>query len=317
MAPSYVVLLGAQRFDSTLGSVVRRLECDGPFALITAGWREREDEDEPLRTHLACETVNLRLYHRAEEVFSRDRELAKAHRAKQTKLRHKQDFYRIRLEHELAANHVIRQRRAPPEVLAEEEGASIAAIQALDAYHLAQCSRVNAEYEAAVRPHEREAVREHREELREALSGCQAIAIAGGHVAALLNRMRLFGITGLVDGQAVFAWSGGGMVVGERLVLFHDSPPQGRGAAEILDEGLGLVRDVIPFPQPDLRLRLDDPERVGLLARRFAPAQCLALPEGAHVVVREGRLERPSSVTLLQGDGSCREFDPAASEAPA
>jgi hypothetical protein len=299
----YVVLLGAQRFDSTLGSVVRRLECDGPIALITAGWRDREDEDEPLRSHLACETVNLRLYHRAEDVLARDRELAEAHRAKQSKLRHKQDFYRIRLEHELAANHVIRQRRAPPEVLVEEQQASLAAIRQLDAYHLAQCQRVNAEYEAAARPLERPVVVEHRDELREALAPCQAIAIAGGHVAALLNRMRLFGIAELIDGQAVFAWSGGGMVVSERLILFHDSPPQGRGASEILDEGLGLARNVVPFPHPDIRLRLDDPARIGVLAGRFAPAKCVALPEGAHVVVRDGQLERASSVTLLTEDG--------------
>ncbi|MFO7566134.1 MAG: hypothetical protein R6X02_26045 [Enhygromyxa sp.] len=307
--PRYVVLLGAQRFDSTLGSVVRRLECEGPIALITAGWREREDEDEPLRNHLACETVNLRLYHRSDDVLTRDRELAEAHRAKQTKLRHKQDFYRIRLEHELAANHVIRQRRAPAEVLAEEDQASIAAIRALDAYHLEQCRRVNAEYEQAMRPHERPVVREHREQLREAMAPCQAIAIAGGHVAALLNRMRLFGIAELIDGQAVFAWSGGGMVVSDRVVLFHDSPPQGPGASEILGAGLGLASGVVPLPNPELRLRLDDPERVGVLARRFAPASCLALPEGAYVVVREGRIERRSAVTLLQADGSCRALE--------
>src|SRR5690242_10772527 len=125
--PSAVVLLGAQRFDSTLGAVVRDLQCEAPIALITTGWQEREDEDERLRAHLACETVNLRLYHRADEVFAEDPELAQTHRAKQAKLRHKQDFYRIRLEHELAANHVIRQRHAPADVLAEEEGASVAA----------------------------------------------------------------------------------------------------------------------------------------------------------------------------------------------
>ena len=303
------MLLGAQRFDSTLGSVVRRLECDGPIGLITAGWREREDEDEPLRSHLACETVNLRLYHRSEDALSRDPDLARAHRDKQTKLRHKQDFYRIRLEHALAANHVIRQRRAPAEVLAEEEGASLAAIRALDAYHLAQCQRVNAEYEAATQPFDRPAIQEHREELRDLLAPCQAIAIAGGHVATLLNRMRLFGIRELITGQAVFAWSGGGMVVSDRLVLFHDSPPQGRGASEILDEGLGLVHGVVPLPHPQMRLRLDDPERVGVLARRFAPARCLALPEGAIVVVRDGQLERPSDVTILRGDGSCAPFE--------
>lgn len=303
------MLLGAQRFDSTLGSVVRALECDGPVALITAGWRDREDDDEALRTHLACETVNLRLYHRAQDTFARDPELARAHRAKQVKLRHKQDFYRIRLEHELAANHVIRQRRAPPEVLTEEEGASLAAIRQLDAYHLAQCQRVHVEFEAALRPSERPVVMEHREQLGEALAGCNAIAIAGGHVASMLNRIRLFGLRDLINGQAVFGWSGGGMILTERIVLFHDSPAQGPGASEVLDEGLALVPGVVMLPHPDTRLRLDDSARVSLLARRFDPAKCLALPEGAHVTDRAGVLVRSSAVTWLRHDGTCAPFE--------
>lgn len=306
-------MLGAQRFDSTLGSVVRGLDCGGPIALITAGWRDREDEDEELRNHLACETVNLRLYHRSDEVNARDPELAKAHRVKQTKLRHKQDFYRIRLEHELAANHVIRQRHAPPEVLEEEEGASLAAIRQLDAYHLAACQRVHAEFELALGLYERPVIKEHREQLAEALSGCNAVAIAGGHVAALLNRMRLFGIRELLEGQSVFAWSGGGMVVSERIVLFHDSPPQGPGASEVLGSGLGLVPGVVVLPHPDTRLRLDDRERVSLLARRFDPAQCLAFPEGAHLTFQGGELVRPSSITRLCEDGSCALLEEQAS----
>jgi len=307
--PPYAVLLGAQRFDSTLGSVVRELDCTGPVALITAGWRDREDDDEALRTHLACETVNLRLYHRAQEVLAADPELSRAHRAKQIKLRHKQDFYRIRLEHELAANHVIRQRRAPPEVLEEEEGASVAAIRALDAYHLAQCQRVHVEFEEALRPSERPMIQAHREQLREALAGCSAIAIAGGHVASMLNRLRLFGVRELIDGQVVFGWAGGGMVITERIVLFHDSPAQGPGASEVLDEGLGLVRGVVMLPHPETRLRLDDAERVSLLARRFDPAKCLALPEGAHVTDCEGSLVRSSGATWLRHDGSCAPFE--------
>jgi peptidase E len=307
--PRDVVLLGAQRFDSTLGSVVRGLDCDGPIALITAGWRDREDEDEELRNHLACKTVNLRLYHRSEEVNASDPELARAHRAKQTKLRHKQDFYRIRLEHELAANHVIRQRQAPPEVLEEEEGASLAAIRQLDSYHVAQCQRVHAQFELAEGLYERPVIKQHREQLAEALAGCNAVAIAGGHVAALLNRMRLFGIRELLGDQSVFAWSGGGMVVSERIVLFHDSPPQGPGASEVLGAGLGLVPGVVMLPHPNTRLRLADPERVSLLARRFEPAQCLAFPEGAHVTQQGGKLVRPSAVVRLCEDGSCMPFE--------
>lgn len=38
----------------------------------------------------------------------------------------------------------------------------------------------------------------------------------------------------------IMAWSAGAMVVSERIVLFHDSPPQGRGNAEMLGPGLGL-----------------------------------------------------------------------------
>lgn len=308
--PPYVVLLGAQRFDSTLGSLVRGLECEGPIALITAGWRDREDEDEALRAHLDCETLNLRLYHRAHELYRRDPDLAKAHRDKQTTLRHKQDFYRIRLEHELAANHVIRQRRAPPGVLVEEEQASLASIRRLDAHHLEQSRRVWSEYEAAVHLDERTVVREHREQIAEALSRCKAVAIAGGHVASLLNRMRLFAIADLLRELPIFAWSGGGMVMCERVVLFHDSPPQGPGASEVLDAGLGLVRGVVMLPQPETRLRLDDPERVGVLARRFAPARSLAFPEGAHLTLRRDQPAEPSpAVVELGQDGACAPLE--------
>ena len=299
----YVVLLGPQRFDSTLGSVVRGLHCEGPIALVTAGWREREDEDEALANHLACETVNLRLYHRALDVFARDRELAEAHRAKQTSLRHKQDFYRIRLEHELEAAHVIRHRRAPAELLESEERASVEALRMLDGYHLERCARVHEQFVTETKLLERPAIVEHREQIAEALGRCSAIAIAGGHVVSMLNRMRLFGLRELIGGQAIFAWSGGGMVISERVVLFHDSPPQGPGASEVLGAGLGLVENVVMLPSPETRLALDDSERVGLLARRFAPAKCLAFPMGAHVTVRGRELEQPSGVIELGADG--------------
>jgi hypothetical protein len=303
-SPRAVVLLGAQRFDTTLGTEVRRLEVDGPVAVITAGWQERESEDEELKDHLGNPTVNLKLYERAEKCFAADPELQKSHRARQIKLRHKQDFYRVRLEHELDANHVIRQRSAPDDVLEEEEEASVAAIRALDEYHLAQCERVHEEYERALDPAGREVVQEHREELAEILRGCVAIAIAGGHVVSMLNRLRLFAVREMIDEQhVVFAWSGGGMTVTDTVVLFHDNPPQGPGASEVLDRGLGLVNDVVMLPHPETRLRLDDPERVSVLARRFAPADCFAFAAGGSATFRGGRIERPSSVIRMRADG--------------
>jgi hypothetical protein len=314
--PRAIVLLGAQRFDPTLGAAVQELGLEGPIATITAGWQEREGEDADLHEHLAKRTVNLRLHRRAEEVFKRDAELHAAHRKKQEILRQKQDFYRIRLEHELAANHVIRQRKASPEVIEEEQAASIAAIRTLDEYHLGQCRRVEAEFDASVRPFERELVARHREEIAKVLGGCAALGIAGGHVATLLNRLRLFGISDLLSGHAVLAWSAGAMAISERIVLFHDSPPQGPGASEVLDEGLALIPGVVPLPQPETRLRMNDPERVSVMARRFAPARCLALPARARITWRDGAFESPSSVIRLFCDGSRQPVSPTDDLAP-
>ncbi len=308
--PRALVLLGAQRYDPTLGDAVAALEVDGPIATITAGWQERESDDQDLHEHLGRRTVNLHLYERADDVFRSDPELHAAHRKRQEVLRHKQDFYRIRLEHELESAHVIRTRAAPPEILAEEHAASIESIRELDRWHLSQCARVRAEFDDAWRPFERKSVARHRREIEQVLAGCSALAIAGGHVAVLLNRLLFFGVKDFLDGHAVFAWTAGAMAVCERVVLFHDAPPQGPGAPEVLDLGLGLVPDVVALPQSETRLRLDDPERVSVMARRFAPASCLALPSRARVWCRDGRIELDPGVTLLRPDGVTSTISP-------
>jgi hypothetical protein len=307
-APRAIVLLGSQRFDRTVGEVMNGLEVQGPIALITAGWQEREAEDEELRAHLGRDAHNLRLHQRAEEVFARDPDLAEAHRKRQEILRHKQDFYRVRLENALYATHVIHQRKAPKDLLEEEANASIAAIRALDDYHLRACARAHAAFDAEVNLDERPVVARHRAELREILAGCDSIAIAGGHVASMINRLRMFGIGSLIDGHALFGWAGGAMVLSQKIVLFHDDPPQGPGASEILDRGLALLRKVVVLPHPEQRLRLDDGERVGVLAKRFAPARCLAFPAGSHVVWRGRRAVRGEGVLHLCDDGTTRDL---------
>lgn len=59
------------------------------------------------------------------------------------------------------------------------------------------------------------------------------------------------------------------MVLCDRVVLFHDSPPQGRGNAEIFEAGLGLYNNMIPLPHASRRLMLDNTIRVATLAKRF------------------------------------------------
>ncbi|MCS6858197.1 MAG: hypothetical protein NZM37_10840, partial [Sandaracinaceae bacterium] len=142
-----IVLLGPQRFDPTLGEAVRELGIRGPFATITAGWQEREAEDAELHEHLFRRTINLRLYARAEEVWREDPEFREAHRARQDRLRHKQDFYRIRLEHALESAFVIQKRKAPSDILEEEEAMSIRLLQEIDRTHLEQCHFIRERFE--------------------------------------------------------------------------------------------------------------------------------------------------------------------------
>ncbi len=306
-----VVLLGAQRYDPTLGEAIAELGITGKIATITAGWQEREDDDEDLREHLQGRAINLTLHARGEDVFRKDKQLLSAHRERQTLLRHRQDFYRVRLEHALDAQHVIDQRAAPDEILEDEARTSIDAIRNIDALHLDRCTRDRRDFDARYRPLERPAVAEHRAKLAAILDDCQGIAIAGGHVASLLNRLRLFGLADFARGKTIFAWSGGAMAISERVVLFHDSPPQGPGAAEVLDAGLGFVGDVVVLPQPEFRLKLGDRQRLKVMVRRFAPATCIAMPARSRVTWLRTGPTAPHGAFAIRDDGT-HSFDPPA-----
>lgn len=277
------VLLGPQRLRPTIDKELERWGIPGPLATITAGWQEREAEDDELQEFLGHRCVNLRLHARSEEVFREDPELFAANRAKQDELRHLQDLYRGRLAHALDAARELDQSPAPSALVEAERDAAVLALRLVDKQHIARTRQVQREFELEFRPAARPAVERHYRDLRAILSQCYALLIAGGHVASLLNRMRLFELDSLLTSLPrplpVFAWSAGAMAITERVVLFHDSPPQGPGNAEILGEGLGLLPGVVALPHARRRLRLEDPKRVSLFARRFKPDVCVALDE--------------------------------------
>src|SRR5579863_1115503 len=166
-----LVLLGAQRNDPTLGAVVAEVGVTGKIAIVTAGWQERESEDAELDEHLDGRTVNLSLHARGEEVFRSDPELALAYRERQQHLRQRQDFYRIRLEHALEADRIIRQRHEPATILEEE---SMASIRALDDWHLARCAELHRAFDAKWDLANRPSIAKHRRELAALLSPCTA-----------------------------------------------------------------------------------------------------------------------------------------------
>lgn len=274
------VLLGPQRYIRTVGTAFELLGVTGRIATITAGWQEREAEDVELARVLGDRTDNLGLHARADVVFREDQELFTAHRTKQDRLHRLQDLYRLQLEAALTAARRLQRIEAPADLIEPELDATIKTIRALDRRHIARMEAIQQEYEAAMELQARPSIRRQVEEISAILDRCEAVAIAGGHVATLLNRVRLFGLTDRLATMPIVAWSAGAMVITDRIVLFHDHPPQGAGDAEILSRGLGLVPGVVALPHASRRLTLDDPLRVSLLARRFAPAACLALDDG-------------------------------------
>lgn len=307
-----VVLLGPQRLRPTLVAAVDRAGVTGRVAAVTAGWQDREDEIDELSAHLKRPVINLGLYRRSEDVLARDPELCLAFGDLLDRRRKVQELYRTRLVHAKAA---VRELLASPherDVVDPAVDEALAALRSLDAEHRQRMRRLDEAFDAEWGLASRPVVTEHRGEVAAILSGCEALAIAGGHVQVLLDRLRLFGVAAASGEMPVFAWSAGAMAVCDPVVLFHDSPPQGAGEAEVLDAGLGLARGVVALPDARRRLRLADPQRVALLARRFAPARPIALDLGARVWCVGRRVEVHTARVLLH-DGHVVDV---AAEAP-
>jgi hypothetical protein len=310
MPRSCVVLLGPQRLHPTLDMAVDSLGLRGRIAAITAGWEEREGEDQELRAHLGGRTINLALYERAEDVSRRDAELLQATRTRHDRLRKMQELYRTRLAHMMQAARDLLHRestRGYEGLIEPEVRGAIDDVRALDDEHVQRVAELHQEFAARWKPHERESVARHRAELRQVLDGCEALCVAGGHVAHLLNRMRLFSVLELLREQPIIAWSAGSMVMAQRVVVFHDRPPQGAGDPEVLEAGFGACTGLVPLPHAEKRLKLDDRMRVQLFARRFAPSLCVALDPKTRVDWRNGRWSGQAGTRCMNTAGALEE----------
>ena len=280
-----IVLLGPQRHAPTareaLGPLVGARE---PVAVVTAGWEERESEQVELVAHLDRPVRNLELHARMEDVLTRDPELHAALKERHGTLRALQRLYRVRLRYLAPAAEDLLRRRGPPRLIEAERDAAFADLRTLDERHLERVAEVLAGFEQRFEPSERPAVARHRGELEQILAETSALLIAGGHVRILLTRLRIFDVLGLTRApMPIVAWSAGAMALAERIVLFHDSPPQGRGYAEVLGPGLGACPGIVPLPHASERLHIDDHVRVQLLSRRFPDAICAALDDNAEL----------------------------------
>ena len=302
-----IVLLGPQSRVVTAGEVVADLCPEGRIATVTAGWQEREPEDEELDAVLGGRTVNLRLYGRAETASAADPELAGAHRSLQETLKLLRRAYNVRLSKLIDTWTALMAMPGDAAVLDPERAAALETVRQLDASHMARIGEMRAEFFDRWKPGERDAIVEQRTRIEQELADASAVAIAGGHIAVLLNRLRIFELDRLLANMPVVAWSAGAMALAETVVLFHDHPPQGPGNAEAFDHGLGFYSDLIPLPDASRRLALDDPARTGRLARRFAPALCVLLDDGSLIERRKGKWAASETTRRIAADGTTAE----------
>jgi hypothetical protein len=278
-----VVLLGPQFHHPTVGTVLDDLGITGSVATITAGWQEWESEDSALMRQLGGRGVPLRLYERAERVWSADPELREAHHAMQTELRTLRNLYNRQLE---AAGEVwveLLGMEGPEHLIGPERAEALRAVQRLDEHLLDRTRAIRGAFEDDVRLHERTDISRERSELRELLNGVECVVIEGGHVAVLLNRLLLFDVESLLGDKMLIGCAGGAMVLSSRVVLYNDQPAIGRGHAEVALPGLGLAPGIVALPAASERLRTSDPARMKRLSLRLAPDQCALLDPGARL----------------------------------
>lgn len=277
------VLLGPQRFMTTAGSTLRALEVQGPVATITAGWEEREDQDDELNQVLDGRSRNLRLYHRMFDVLGKDERFAAAALAFRDRHDELQSFYRLRLEIAMQGVYAVQRRTSSHGTGAVALADAVEAVRRLDEWYSARLKDLYRELDAQTSAAESEVISWHRGELAGMLADSAALVITGGHVGTLLRALRLFALP-IGEDLPVIAWSAGAMALTDKVVLFHDHAPQGSHEAEVYDRGLGRVPAVIALPHARRRLRLDDRSRCAVLARRFPHHRLVLLDDGTSVV---------------------------------
>lgn len=297
------ILLGQQQGRPQLCGTLDRWQISGPVGLVSAGWEEDEFEDGWVRAAAGRPVVNARLYELADRLFAEDPEVIRLLRERQDELRRLRELNKFQLDHLLAVAREMLRREFLGEPVAVPAGITFEQVRQIDRAYLDLVAGVIGRYEQRIDPASRPSVRTYRERVLEQLNGCRALLIAGGHVGVLLNRLNLSGLLEAFP-VPVIAWSGGAMVLGEKLVFFHHFVPHASGDAELSRFGMRWFRSSLVFPRADERLNLGSRVEVALLARRFSGDCCYALGDESVMEWSSRELVRLDGVRQLMEDGS-------------
>ncbi len=297
------IMLGPQSPRANLKNAIDTLSFNGPVVTITAGWRDFEAETDELQAEIGIPIEDLNLYHQAENIFALEPELHALQRERQDQLLELQRLYRIRLTPTMAAARKLLREKGEPDLLRLEQRAAISQVRALDRHHVRRISSIHQDFDTRRAELFIPMAATLRQTIQRKVADSALVLIAGGHVAVLINRIRLFRLAEVLAQKPIIAWSAGAMVLGERIVLFHDDAPQGKRDAEVLDTGLGIVKNVIPLPHAKSRLDWSSRTRMALFSRRFAPAVCCTLDNGSMIQIESNRITSASRSSVMMRTG--------------
>jgi hypothetical protein len=304
------VLLGPQRFRTTAGSAVRAVAPEGPVATVTSGWQDRESNTTELDEVLGGRGRHLNLYGRLTDVLNTDQRFAEVAQAHKEAVEELAGLYSIRLQRALDSAYVVQRRTVRPDLAAAALADGVRVVRSIDHWYLDTVDQLHGELwrsDAAARS---EPILQHRAEVAELVADAAALAVAGGHVRALLRTLQVFDVR-LPSTLPVVAWSAGAMVITDQVVLYNDRGPSGVVGSEVWDRGLGRASGIVAMPHARRRLRMDDPMILRVLVRRFGQARCLLLDDGARVELGPGG-ELPDGALVIGEDGLLHSVGDAA-----
>jgi hypothetical protein len=277
---SVTVLLGPVADGAPVAAELAALPVDGPVALVTAGWEEGERSDAELDRALGGGTRNLGLFGRRLDIMQSDAEYAAADRALRALVADMREVYLVQINYALRGVDAVRQHAAKARRLAGDElEEAVETVRGLDERYAARLAEAHDEFYDTTRPHERAIIAAHRAEVASLVAECAAVAVAGGHVGVLTESLHLSNLGAVIGDRPVVAWSSAAMAIAERVMVVDDNDLAGR-PDEVLTAGIGVVHGVVPLAAARLRLRMDDRNRLAVLARRVAPRVCVLLDPG-------------------------------------
>ena len=287
--------------------------------LVTAAWQQEEFNEAHLKNHLYAWGVapviagaveenvqNLSLYHEFDKFVASEPGLGGRYRAKQASVQLVSRLYRrsTRAGVELLEAQLGEIKAEFPEVgLAElldeepspdrwghrdfsrEEIANrLKRIQKNDSWLIRCLDRIEETFARDSALKGNPLWQKKREVMARRIRESATIVIYGGHLPVLINRLHFFDLApvfeeALGNGTTIVARSAGTMVLGDRIVVYHDDHVDRHHTFELLGRGMGLVSRVLVLPRHVQRIRQDSCDHLAFLARRFGQRVCVGLED--------------------------------------